>query len=186
METSFRSADLLRRLGSGVRPDGGRPAPGVEPIDGARFQSLLRLASQGSLSSGRPVIAARGAQLSRDLHDSELERLAQAADAAEALGVGSLIALVGERPMLLDVAARRVVRELRRGAERVAPEDVLVGVEAAVAIAPHKEPDEGDEASRAVAEARRERGGLSPLSVIDNPSVQEALAGGRRIGGSAD
>jgi len=172
---------LLRRLGSGVRPDGAAPARARPPVDQAAFAALLQQARAGALGSGRPVLVGPEAQLVRPLREQERAQLAQALDAAQAAGARRLLALLGERPMLLDVESRQLVRELRSVAGGPAVDDLVTGLDAAVALAPlHGAEDaeptaDGQEAQGA--EAPGSSGGLSPLSIIDNPSALEALSG---------
>lgn len=97
--------DLLKHLGSGVRPEGRATAP--HSIDGAGFQDLLRRAARGEISSGKEVTRALGARA--DLDESDYARLAVVADAAEAAGVTRLVAVLDDTPVLLDVVERAVL-----------------------------------------------------------------------------
>ncbi len=169
---------LLRQLGSGVRPDGAAPARARPPIDQAAFAALLTQARTGALRSGRPVLVGPEAQLVRPLREQERTLLAQALDAAQAAGARRLLATLGDRPLLLDVETRSLVRELRSVEGEPAADDLALGLDAAVALRlPRSQDDsetiEGQEARGE--ETPRARGGLSPLAFIDNPSALEAL-----------
>jgi|GEM_PF-2072294 len=180
MEQLHSAELLLRRLGSGVRPDGATKIAARAPVDAAAFRALLGRARSGALESGRAVVSAPDAQLSTPLTNVELERIAGAADAAEAAGARRFVALLGDRPLVVDVATRRMVRELRSESERIAPSDVFTGVDAAVAIAPTKSSDEEDgvtDGGARVTPLTPIGGGFSPLGVIDNMSALEALGG---------
>jgi len=97
--------NLLKKLGSGIRPDGRAEAP--HSIDGPGFQDLLRRAGRGEISSGKDVSAGLG--VNADLDDADYARLAAVADAAEAAGVSRLVAVLDGTPVLLDVAERTVL-----------------------------------------------------------------------------
>lgn len=102
---STHAIDLLKKLGSGIRPEGRATAP--HSIDGPGFQDLLRRAQSGEISSNKEVTRALGAKA--DLDESDYARLAVVADAAEAAGVNRLVAVLDGTPVLLDVAERLVL-----------------------------------------------------------------------------
>lgn len=128
---NVRAADLLKLLGSGIRPDGpthGRAAaaPAVD------FQELLRGAQAGELTSGRLVAA--GSDFHGSLTSSQIARLSSAADAAEAAGAKRLLAVVDNRSLIVDIASREVVAELTPGEDQ--PGTILTDIDAAVSLAP--------------------------------------------------
>jgi hypothetical protein len=103
------SVELLKLLGSGVRPagadqaHGGPPAPSLERAD---FAALLKQARSGGMPSHLPVTVESGAnvQLSAD----ELEGLSAIADRAEAAGVRSALVMFPDKTVVLDVHTRSV------------------------------------------------------------------------------
>ncbi len=127
---NVRAGDLLKLLGSGVRPDGptharAAAAPGVD------FQELLRGAQAGELTSGRLVAA--GSDFHGSLTSSQIARLSSAADAAEASGATRLLAVVDNRSLIVDIASREVVAELTPGEAQ--PGTILTDIDAAVSLA---------------------------------------------------
>jgi hypothetical protein len=172
---SVSAAELLRLLGSGVRPVDA-PSPTRAPIEGADFGVLLRRAGEGSLSSGRAVRLGPG--LDGALTDGQLDRLAGAVDAAEAAGATRLGAVIDGLVVEIDIKSREATsvrpREETGGAT---PAGVMTGVDAVVVI-----PTEGDgeeqragtaESVRAAAGAQ----GRAPALRAVNPAVAELLAG---------
>lgn len=119
------SLDLLRKLASGIRPDGSTPSPGSSPIERDRFERLLSRARSGELASGRRLHAAPGVGEVFDEH--VMEQLSQAADAAEAAGADRLLAWVGERMVRIDVPHREL-----QGVGGAEPGRVVTGFDAAV------------------------------------------------------
>lgn len=106
---SLQPADLLRRLASGVRPGGEAPstsAPAGAPIESSGFSELLRAARAGELRSERPLSLAKGAE--GKLSENQLERLAVAADAAEASGSRRLLAVIDGNAVTIDIDSRTV------------------------------------------------------------------------------
>lgn len=99
-------AHLLRRLGSGVRPDGAAPPAGPAPVESAGFADLLRRARSGELTSKLPVEIDPGAGVT--LTDDQLTRVAAAADQAEAAGVRTALLTIDGQRLLLDVHSRRI------------------------------------------------------------------------------
>lgn len=99
--------DMLRRLGSGVRPDGagslGQPQAAL--TQSASFADLLRAAKGGAAASGRTLRLAEGVSAA-DLSPHQMERLARAADRAEAAGAGRVLALVDGKAVTIDVTTR--------------------------------------------------------------------------------
>lgn len=137
MNTS--AIDLLKLLGSGVRPDGsasiaaGRPhrfaaqSAGVESLD---FAELLQQARSGAISSGRAIEIDPSAGVKLD--DAQLTRLARAADAAEAAGASRLLAMIDGQSVVVDVTTRTVTGTLA-GATN---DGMLTNIDAAVVVGP--------------------------------------------------
>lgn len=101
--------DLLRRLGSGVRPEGpAARAPMSQPagVESADFASLLDDVHAGKMASARPLSIASGAGV--ELSSDQMQRLAVAADAAEAAGAGRLLAMIDGQGVTIDVASRTI------------------------------------------------------------------------------
>jgi len=125
---NVRAGDLLRQLGSGVRPDGATPAQGRAPLTSASFADLLGQVRSGVVSSGRPVEVARGADI--ELNADQLARLARVTDTAEAAGASRLLAMIDGQLLTVDVPARTV-----DGGPGDAG-DVLTDIDAFVAVPP--------------------------------------------------
>lgn len=124
------SIDMLRRLGSGVRPGAvGIPAPpsapGKTPTEEQSFEQLLQAAKSSSFRS-EPVRLANGSKI--ELDADQLRRLGPAADAAEANGATKLLAFIDGRGVVVDVASRTVEAVAQPGS------GVVNGVDAVVVI----------------------------------------------------
>ncbi len=154
---TINAGDLLRVLGSGVRPDGASLGAGARPpIEGLDFASLLRRAETGSIGSGREVTLPAGIELSEE----SKQRLAAAADAAEASGARTLLAVVGGSALLVDVATR-IASHAAPG-----PGGVVTAIDAAVSLdAPPTDSAPGP------------IGAAGPRGFIANRFVADALAG---------
>lgn len=133
--TSSSGAELLRSLGSGVRPyqtgSEGSQLRGTEAPGAVDFASLLQQARSGAVSSGKPVSIGEGA--AANLTEDQLKRLEQAADVAEASGATKALVLMDGMAIKLDVGVRTVTG--------VAPEKdapVLTGFDTIVRV-----PDQG-------------------------------------------
>jgi hypothetical protein len=108
---------LLRQLSPAVLPASVPAAAPRPPLDGLGFDELLRQARGGGLESGRDVaVAYRPAEA---LTRGQLDRLATAADLAEASGAERALVLLDGRSLLLDVPARALRGELAQGAAEV-------------------------------------------------------------------
>jgi hypothetical protein len=105
--------EMLRALGSGVRPAAAGAAAGTgktgtrAAIEESGFADLLQSARSGEISSTRRVTVDLAAGVS--LTDEELSQLAAAADKAEAAGIRRALVFVGDKPLVLDVQTRSVV-----------------------------------------------------------------------------
>lgn len=98
-------ADLLRVLGSGVRPDG--QAQDIPAASGADFERMLAQARAGTLETGLPVTVAEGAGV--ELDATQLERLGRAVDRAHAEGATRVVVLMDGMSLDVDVLSRRVL-----------------------------------------------------------------------------
>lgn len=112
--------ELLRKLGSGVRPDGAqkhRPGAAAAPIN---FSELVESARAGHIRSDRPV------SWDRPDHEDALERarsvIEQALDRAEAAGISTLLIAHGSALLKADVARRAVTEIESDGASVLALE----------------------------------------------------------------
>lgn len=162
------SGELLRMLGSGVRPveasrAGRAPAMRAGQFEGAGFGDLLNAAEAGGLSSGQRVTVAKNAGV--QLTDDQLGRLALAADRAEGAGAKSVLVLIDGQSLRLDVASRTIT-----GRADLASGMVLTGIDGVVTI-PGK-----DDPAGAGARVMPLPGGGAPAS---NPSLLKLLAEGR-------
>ena len=105
-------ARLLKRLEPVVRPVSatGAVVNGRLPLESQGFDELLQLVSHGEMSSGAPVQVSDSITLA--LEEDQLDRLAAAADVAQAAGARRALALLDGRGLVLDVADRSVSEEL--------------------------------------------------------------------------
>ena len=125
---------LLKQLEPAVRPVGSRAAAAPPALfEDRSFDDLLTLVSSGSISSGRPVRAT--VDLDPPLDDAQRDRLAAAADLAEASGAGRALMLIDGRGLVLDVADRSITAEHSAGAP--AP---VIRLDAAVYVAGDESP----------------------------------------------
>lgn len=152
-----QAADLLKVLGSGVRPGAGAPtAPAA-----AGFAELLEQARAGQLETGLPVSVAQGAGLS--LSPGQLDGLAKAVDRAHAEGATRIVVLMDGMSLDVDVLGRRVL-----GAADLSGGRVLTGIDGLVRLDDHGE------------------GEFTPLPLPRagalNPSLLEALHAGPSLG----
>lgn len=112
----IRAGDLLRKLGSGVRPTDG-DAPSRAGGAGA-FSGALAAARKGDARSGRGVRIPWDAEVTLTLPQEE--RIGEALDIAESEGLESLIAVIDGGAVEFDVDSRTSVGRLdaRAGAVR--------------------------------------------------------------------
>ncbi len=126
--------DMLKILGGGVRPAG---VPGGAPISQAfsrvGFATMLEQARAGQVSSGVPVNVLPGAGV--ELTPSQLQRLALAADQAEAQGAARAVVAIDGMLLHLDVGVRSIT-----GLIDAEKPGVLAGVDAVV-VAPMEQED---------------------------------------------
>jgi hypothetical protein len=92
------------------------------------FDQLLSLASKGAVHSGRQIELAF--EPLPPLESAQLERLAAAADQAQAAGAKRALMLIDGRGFVLDVASRTLIAELASD-----PAARLVNIDAAVFVA---------------------------------------------------
>ena len=123
---------LLRKLEPPVRPPHAPAArgTGATPLEHRSFDDLLSLVSRGGVQSDRPVAVAGDVSLTAELDSGQLDRLAAAADLAEASGVRRAVMLLDGRGLIVDVADRRVSDELTPGRDRP-----VTDIDAAVYVA---------------------------------------------------
>lgn len=171
---SVNAAQLLKALGAGILPGGAKTsACDCEGI--LDFASLLRQAQAGELSSGRSLQVDRGAEV--ELSPDQMSRLNQVADAAEVAGAKKLFAVIDGAGVIIDIPSRTIERTVQldgSSTDRLAPADVMVGVDA-IAVAPANagdaftiEPTGGAGSSRSA--------GLPALSFIENQSLLSRLS----------
>ena len=103
------ATQLLRALGSGIKPVG-LSAPQRESIGApGAFADLLKQAREGGLASELPVtIGSDAASAGVRLDDEQLARLAIAADKLETAGVRHALVTIDGQKLLLDVHSREV------------------------------------------------------------------------------
>jgi hypothetical protein len=108
---------LLRQLSPAVLP-AAVPAAAPRPtLDRLGFDELLSQARDGTLASGRSL--AVGFRPAEALTPSQLDRLAAAADMAEACGAKRALLLLDGKGLLLDVPARTLTGQLLNGTVNV-------------------------------------------------------------------
>lgn len=131
--TTPTSLDLLRRLASGVRPDGagGASARPATLTQGASFAELLHAAKGGEIGTGRSLRLAEGVGAA-DLSTDQLERLSGATDRAEASGATRLLALIDGKAVTIDVTTRTALSVTDAGPEGRAP--VMTGIDSVVIV----------------------------------------------------
>lgn len=127
--------DLLSLVGLGGRllglGGGERAAPA------AGFDDALAAAQEGSVDSGRAIVS--GPELGVDLSGEQLERLAHAADLAEAQGATSAAVLIDGMVIRIDVESRMAL-------ESVPAEGALMSdVDVVVSAGPSGEPAAGSD-----------------------------------------
>lgn len=121
---SISPLDMLKRLGSGVRPDGSA-APAQTPApDAGAFADLLAKVRAGEVSSGRRVECPDGCGV--ELTDDQLDRLSVVADAAEAAGAWRMVANIDGKSVVIDVEQRQVLSAADAG--------IVTGVDAVVTV----------------------------------------------------
>ena len=169
--------NLLRRLGSGVIPDGAANPAGSEPIESAGFPTLLVGAGRGRIRTGRAVLV--HAQLPQPLTMAQLRNIADAADLAQAAGVTSVVAMIDDRALLLDVPARRITGELPVECPAQTPADVLAGIDAVVVAEATiaAQPRDAGRLPHEMTTPSAARRLAAELMQIKNRSVAELLAG---------
>lgn len=157
--------DLLRQLGSGVRPEStARPA---SSIDSTGFAELLDRARGGEFSSRQPLTIDPAAGVA--LTSSQMDRLQVAIDASEAAGHTRVLALIDGKALSIDVASRTIT-------ESHAPSDArfLTGFDAVINV-----PDLGlnDLRSLLARQGRNEpeRSPLDPLRTLRNRSLSDLV-----------
>lgn len=128
--------DLLKQLGSGVRPDGITPTHARTSIDTANFGQMLDSVRQGQVASERPIVVSGAVADQVKLTDAQLARVATATDAAEAAGVTRMVAVVGGQALTVDVQTRRV-----EAVGSAASAQLMTGVDAVVFVPDEAESD---------------------------------------------
>ena len=124
------AANLLQKLGSGIRPAGPEAHPPAPPgPDGPGFADLLAKARDGNLASGLPVTIAKGAGV--ELNAEQLSRVGAAADRAQAAGADRAVVLIDGAAVKLDVATRNItgVNEASRQTAQGASQTETVATE---------------------------------------------------------
>jgi len=117
--------DLLRLLDASASTVRGSIAQGSVSPGG--FAQLLEKAELGVVRSGRAVSVDGAAGI--DLSLEQLDRIAEAADRAEASGALYVAVLIDGRAFALDVAQRRITSELDQHSAQV-----FSGLEGVVAV----------------------------------------------------
>lgn len=172
-----RSDDLLRRLGSGVRPAAGAARVRAGGGD-LQFQMLLGAARRGELSSGRSV---RAGVLGLELTEEEQRELDRAADAAEAAGASVMAAVIDGAQLRVDIAAREAIDARPLRTDALESPEVMTGVDAVVVLSsaqrPASDEAEGEEREQPVApRLRSDARSIGPPARISSASLWRRLA----------
>jgi hypothetical protein len=126
---TLNPAQLLRSLGAVLRPAGAPDqAAAPRPTEGPGFEQLLRDAQSGSVASGLPVRVSSQAGVS--LSPTQLARLSDAADRAEAAGAGRALIMIDGMALTMDVGTRTIT-----GKADATSTKVLNGVDTVVTVA---------------------------------------------------
>jgi hypothetical protein len=155
---------LMQLLGpsgtQGVSAAGGATLNPAQ-VAGADFTSLLQQARTGGMSSGRAVTvsSASGVKLSLD----QLQRVADAADRAEAQGATRALVLIDGMALRVDLTARQVTN-----AVDLSKPGVTTGIDSIVSV-----PSVQQHSGAAVMPLPRGNAALG------NPSLLKALAGAK-------
>lgn len=124
---AINASQLLRQLEPAVRPNVAAPrqVSGARPLESSSFEQLLAAAAAGTVSSERAIEV--GFDVSPPLDATQLERMAAAADQAQAAGAERAVMLIDGRAFVLDVESRTLVSEMTGGsAERLAVIDTAI------------------------------------------------------------
>lgn len=115
--------DLLGLVGAGARMLGlGR---GAKPeAQDAGFAKALEAAREGELESGRVVVSGRDLEV--DLSSDQLQRLAHAADVAQAQGAKTAAVLIDGMVIRLDVESRTAVESVPADSALMTDVDVVL------------------------------------------------------------
>jgi hypothetical protein len=157
------SAQLLKMLGSGVRPDSMKAStPAAAGAGQTAFADLLKQARDGTLSSAAPVSVSSDANVT--CSDDQLARLSLGADKLETAGVRTAMVNIDGQQLILDVHARTVT-----GAAK-AENGVVSGIDGTL--------DLGDfrAGGQAVAAQPGATTALPPSSLAQNQSLMKLLA----------
>jgi len=126
---TLNAAQLLKQLEPAVRPRVAPPSGTTShaALETQSFEQLLSMASRGQVSSGRQIDTAL--ELNPPLDPAQMERLASAADQAEAAGSKRALMMIDGRSVVLDVQSRTIVAELN--ADTTQP---ITGIDAAMYV----------------------------------------------------
>lgn len=122
------AAQLLRALGSVVRPVGAEKQP-TDGISTISFDDLLAKARSGELRSDVPVTIAPGCGV--ELTEEQLAKVALAADRAQAQGVSRAVVAIDGMLLRLDVSVRTITGVIEPGAS-----GVHTGIDGLITFAP--------------------------------------------------
>lgn len=173
-------ADLLKRLASGVRPDGSVRSEAPEGLERQSFAGLLQSVRAGDIMSGRPLHQAP--DLAVPLDAEQLSRLEVAADAAEAAGSTRTLALIDDVFATIDVGGRRVDATSARG-----DQSVITGIDGFVLVPQGRAAElramfagESDRAARSASGSQGAQPGLETIRNLSVASILEAIGGADR------
>jgi hypothetical protein len=128
-DAQVNPGQLLRNLSARILPPSLGVAQGTSRLaEGPSFDQLLQQAQTGQVSSGIPIRVARQAGV--DLSPSQLTRLADAADRAEATGASRALVMIDGMVLTMDVPQRTIT-----GQADLSSTKVLNGVDAVVTVA---------------------------------------------------
>jgi hypothetical protein len=134
---SLNPVQLLRSLGAGLRPASVPDQPAAPRLtEGPGFEQLLRDAQGGEISSGLPVRVSSQAGVS--LSPTQLARLSDAADRAEAAGAARALVMIDGMALTMDVGLRTITGQADASSTKV-----LNGIDTVVTVANESGPIPG-------------------------------------------
>lgn len=162
---STESTQLLKMLGSGVRPTSGVAGLGAgksSNIDSAPFAELLKQAENGELSSQRRVTVDKSAGV--QLNEAQSIAISAAADRAEAAGIRKALVMLDDQAFVLDVGSRTITgkADFNKG--------IMTGIDGVLKISSSTNPADGP---RGNANSILPLPKASPSQLLNRPSKND-------------
>ncbi|MBL8761216.1 MAG: hypothetical protein JNL50_07930 [Phycisphaerae bacterium] len=162
MTPALSAHDLLRALrpGPGAHAAAGPTGAGVESLD---FEAMLRKVRSEGFQSGLGVSIAPGADL--ELTNDQMQRLAAAADVAQAHGASRALVTIDGMSLLLDVGVRTIT-----GKVDIRPGVPVTGVDAVLHV-----PGAPGQAAAAIASSTGATIGGATSGGVSGPALTKSL-----------